>query len=141
MTIDAVTYAYGSQGNPYLGRIELQLYADERFVASYRHRDLASQWNGHLLAGTFAKARDAMSSAGFPEVPRIIELAPGEDPLELGWLRDGVWERGSTMDRNKFWKIRILASTVLSVLDSNLARVPPGETTPVIEHHRVEASP
>ncbi|HEY0250238.1 MAG TPA: hypothetical protein VGC41_01885, partial [Kofleriaceae bacterium] len=65
------------------------------------------------------------------------ELAPGQSPLELGWLRDGMWERGVTLDENKFWKISTIASTILSVLDANLARMPPGESTPVIEHHAV----
>lgn len=136
MMTDVVSYAYGTQGNPYLSRIELLLYVDERFVASYRHA--TSFPNGSRVEpGTFAKACDALSSGGFPEMQRITELAPGQDPLELGWRRD-EWLRGSTLEARKFLTIQVLASTILSVLDSNLARMPPGETTPVAEQHRVD---
>jgi len=140
MTIEAVSYASGSSGNPYLGRISLSLYADERFAASYAHRDLTSQWEGQLVTGTFAKACEALSSAGLPNLQPIVELAPGQDPLELGWVRSGAWERGETLDRNTFWKIRVLASTILATLEANLARMPPGENTPVLNYHRVETN-
>jgi len=139
MDIEAISYEYGSPGNPYGGRIALQLFADERFVASYHHRNLVKRWEGRVTVGTFAIACDALSSAGIPDTPRLSGLAPGEYPLELGWLRDGNWQRGETTDDTRYSKVEILASTILSVLDSNLARMPPGETTPVIEHRQVEA--
>ncbi len=138
MDIEAISYEYGSPGNPYGGRIALQLFADDRFVASYHHRNLVKRWEGRVILGTFARASEVLSSTGIPEVHRLSGLAPGESPLELGWLRDGSWQRGETRDREKYVEIRILASSILSVLDSNLARMPPGQTTPVIEQHRVE---
>jgi hypothetical protein len=72
-------------------------------------------------------------------VPPLGELVAGESPLELGWLVDGTWHRGKVKEEsNTFSNIIIIASTILSVLDSNLAGMPSGETTPVIEQHLVE---
>lgn len=138
MLIDAISYANGNPADPYFGRIELGLSANDRFVASYQHRTKRTQWEGALVTGTFARARDALTRAGFPSVVPFTHLIPGESPLELGWQRDGVWERGETVDDSAFFHMNAIASTILCVLDSNLARMPPGENTPVIEHHRIE---
>jgi hypothetical protein len=138
MAIEAVSYCSGGSHNPYRGRIALQIFEDERFVVSYRHRQVVKLWGGRLAAGTFAKASEALSRAGFPEVPPFQELVPGQYPLELGWLNDRRWERGETLERDKFARFIILTSTILAVLDSDLARMPPGVTTPVIEQRRFE---
>jgi hypothetical protein len=134
-----VSYERGSDTGLYFGRVSLCLFQDERFAASYRHHETAHEWKGHLAPGTFAKACTALEEAGFVAGPHAFGLAPGEYPLELGWLRDDVWQRCEVRDadRNRFFKIRVLASTILSVLDANLARMPPGETTPVTEQERV----
>lgn len=139
MTLEAVSYCSGSPNDPYSGRIALQIFDDERFVAAYRHRQDANLWGGRLTAGTFARACEMLASAGFPVVTPVHRLVPGQYPLELGWLRDRRWERGETLETDKFTPFIILTSTILSVLDSNLARMPPGETTPVIEQRRFEA--
>ena len=139
MAIEALTYADGSPHSPYFGRIELELLSNEQFAASYQHRALKSEWRGKLAAGTFAKACAALASSGFPNVPPLGDLVPGEHPLSLGWLSDGAWQRAKVKENaSGFSKIIIVASSILSVLDSRLARMPPGETTPVIEHHLVE---
>lgn len=140
MAIEAVSYCSGSSHDPYLGRIALQIFADERFVASYRHRQVVKLWGGQLAAGTFAKACEELSIARFPEVPPFHELIPGQYPLELGWLNDRRWERGETLDAEQFTRFVRLTSTILAVLDPDLARMPPGETTPVTQQRRFEVS-
>jgi len=140
MTIDAVSYEYGSEGNPYLGRIALQWFSDERFIASYHHRALRSEWHGHLRPGSFLKVYTALLAAGFPNVPPLGELVAGESPLELGWLVDGTWHRVEVKEESTtFSNVITIASTILSVLDPNLAGMPSGETTPIIEQHLVQA--
>jgi len=141
MAIESITDATGSPTGLYGGRTSLQLFHDERFIASYQHHEIAKQWVGELRPGTFARACDALASTGFPALPPIPGLVPGDHPLELGWLRDGRWERGQSIDRTRFASISIISSSILSVLDSNLARMPPGETTPIVEHHRVDGGP
>jgi len=138
MAIEAVSFCSGDPHDPYRGRTALQISTDERFVASYRHRQVVTLWGGRVAIGTFAKACDALSAAGFPEVQPVRELVPGQYPLELGWLRDGRWVRGETLEADKFTSFIIVTSTILSVLDSNLARMPPGETTPVVEQRHVD---
>jgi hypothetical protein len=138
MAIEAVSYCSGTSNNPYRGRIALQIFDNERFVASYRHREVVDLWGGRLRPGTFTKACERLASAGFPEVPPVHELIPGEYPLELGWLVEHRWHRRETLDRHKFTQFVILTSTILSVLDSNRARMPPGETSPVIEQRRFD---
>lgn len=138
MEIEALSYCRGTWQDPQHGRIALQIFNDERFVATYRHREVVHIWGGRLAAGTFARARQELSAAGFPELPPIDELAPGQHPMELGWLCDRRWQRAETLDRQRFMRFIILTSTVLSVLDSDLARMPPGETTPVIEQGRFD---
>ena len=139
MTIDAVSYARGSANSPYLGRIELEVLADERFIASYQHRTAKRLWHGALEPGTFARARDVLASAGFPEVPPLGELVPGESPRLLGWRSDGTWLTAKVRENAPAYTLFIvLTSTILTVLDSKLAGMPPGQTSPVIEHHLVE---
>jgi len=141
MTIESITSAHGSTTGLYGGRTSLQLFHDERFIASYQHHEIAKQWIGTLRPGTFARTCDALASTGFPQLPPLPGLSPGDYPSEFGWLRDGRWERGKSSDRSKFTSIAIISSSILSVLDSNLARMPPGEITPIVEHHRVDGGP
>src|ERR1700759_4777675 len=103
MAIEAISYANGSPNSPYFGRVELQFLADEQFTASYQHRTLKREWHGRLAPGTFAKACNALASTGFPNVPPLGELVPGEHPLSLGWLSDGTWQRAKVKeDANAF---------------------------------------
>lgn len=139
MTIDAVSYARGSANSPYFGRVELEVLADERFVASYQHRAAKREWRGTLEPGTFAKAREALARTGFPEVPPLGDLVPGESPRLLGWRSDGTWLTAKIKENaTPYAQFIALTSTILAVLDSKLAAMPPGETSPVIEHHLVE---
>jgi hypothetical protein len=121
------------------GRLELELLEDDTFVASHDHRRVKREWRGKLSSGTFAKARDALAHAGFPNVPPLGELVPGEGISVIRWLSCGEWTRALVKDDWTLFSDFIkVTSTILTVLDSNLARMPPGETTPVIEQHLVE---
>ena len=138
MDTEALSYCRGTWQDPHHGRIALQIFNDERFVASHRRREIVNVWGGRLALGTFVKAHEMLSAAGFPEVSPIHERVPGEHPFELGWLCDRRWQRAETFERQRFTGFIILASTVLSVLDSDLAHMPPGEMTPVIEQGRFD---
>jgi hypothetical protein len=48
--------------------------------------------------------------------------------------------QGETLDADKFTRFISLPATILAVLDPDLARMPPGETTPVTEQRRFEVS-
>ncbi len=139
MSIEIVGYQYGSPTGMYGGRVELQMFADEHFTASYVHHEKTNRWEGRVAPGTFAKACDALSGAGFPIVPQVIERAPGQYPLVFSWFRNGTWERGETLESEMFSKFLILTSTVLALLDTELARMPPGETSPVLEQHSISS--
>jgi len=138
MVIEAISYCRGTSQDPNRGRIALQLFNDERFVVSYRHHEVVKIWGGRVAPGTFTRAFEALSAAGFPEVPRVPIPVPDESPIELGWLRDKWWQRSETLDRDQLASFIIVTSTILSELDSDFARMPAGETTPVIEQRRFD---
>lgn len=134
--IEAITFGHQ---HLYTGKLDLELLCDDTFVVSHDHRRVKREWRGKLLTGTFAKARLALSSAGFPNVPPLGELVPGEGVSVIRWLSEAQWQRAVVKDEwTVFSDFIKVTSTILTVLDSNLARMPPGETTPVIEHHLVE---
>lgn len=139
MTVSEISYERGSRYSPYVGRISLHMHDDERFEARYEHGERESSWRGTLRQGTFVRATEAMQTSGFPCVPPVGELAPGDAPIELAWCSDGIWVRCEMpTSETKFFGIRILTSSIIAALDERIARMPPGETTPVIDAQGLE---
>lgn len=138
MSVTQIIYECGNPHSPYVGRVSLHLHYDERFEAAYEHRRTRTAWQGMLRQGTFSRACIALANAGFPSVPPLGELAPGEAPKEFAWYTDGAWQRGELRETDRrFAAFVIITSTILTVLDPKLARMPPGETTPVVDASRV----
>jgi len=134
--IQAITF--GKQ-HLYTGKLDLQLFEDDTFVAAHDHRRVKREWRGKLSSGTFGKGRDALARAGFPNVPPLGQLVPGEGIYAIRWLSGSEWTRALVKDDWTLFSDFIkVTSTILTVLDSNLARMPTGETTPVVEQHLVE---
>ncbi len=134
MSATQISFCNGSPSNPYSGRFELRLYADDRFEASYEHRKKRTSWRGTLVRGTFDRATAAVSDAGFPRVAPIAPVSSGSYPVELALETDGTWERIEIGEGDRTYvAISIIASSILSMLEPKIARMPPGQTTPIVD--------
>jgi hypothetical protein len=118
------------------GRVELEIASDDTFRARHETGRGLRSWRGRLVPGTFQRAVKEMTAGGFPNVKPLGPLPPGSAPRELGWDRGARNEsvRLADDDRN-FDQLDTIFSSILTVLDEALARLPPGVTSPVIEWH------
>jgi hypothetical protein len=132
MTVTKIEYGDGNPGNRYVGRIALVLQHDEWFEASYQHRDQRRSWRGALVAGTFARAVGVLRACGFPRSEPLGNLVPGTSITDLGWEDNGAWQRIRYPDTAATYHPFVaIVSTIMSVLDGQLARMPPGASSVV----------
>lgn len=120
-----------------IGRIELELDADDTFHARHETGRARRSWHGRLAPGTFVRALDEMKAAGFPKVDPVGPLPPGAAPRELKWERRVGSESVRLPDEDRsFDQLDTIFSSILAALDPVLARLPQGVTTPVIEQRQ-----
>lgn len=130
MTVTKIEYGDGNPNHRSVGRIGLVLHHDERFEASYQHRDQHRAWRGTLRAGTFAHAIAVLQACGFPRSEPFGNLAPGTSITDLGWEADGAWQRIRYPETTTTYDpFVVIVSTIMSVLDGQLARMPPGASS------------
>ena len=132
--ISRITFAQGRVAASRFGRIELEIASDDTFRARHETGRAWRSWRGRLVNGAFQRAVHEMTTAGFPNVKPLGPLPPGAAPRELSW--DGRAGNESVRladDDRHFDQLDMIFSSILTVLDQTLARMPPGMVTPVIE--------
>ncbi len=134
--ISRITSAHGRVAASRFGRVELEIAANDTFQARHETGRVRRSWIGRLANGTFQRAVREMTAAGFPKVKPLGPLPPGAAPRELSWDRPTGTESAHLADDDRgFDQLDMIFSSILTVLDQTLARMPPGATTPVIEWH------